>query len=200
VQEKAPDLLLRAFRQLPGCMQLVVAGGSSYTDSYVEELHRAASEDPRVLFPGYVYGSLLEALYAHAAAFVLPSQLEGLPLTLLEAASHGVPIVASAIAPHVEVLRGDGPGHRLFLANDEGALVRAIERSLADPTIERRGARRLRDDVLRRYDWDRAASATERVYLGLPQEIDLRDERDDRDLIDLRDVVIDAPLVEGADT
>jgi len=165
VPEKAPDLLVRAFRRVSEDVRLVVAGGSSFTDAYVAELERAAASDPRVLLVGYVYRELLEELYANAAVFVLPSSLEGLPLTILEAASYGTPVIASAIAPHREILGDDAPGRRLVADRSEAALAEALSAALADPATERAGARVLRDEVLATYRWDEAAEATERVYL-----------------------------------
>jgi glycosyltransferase involved in cell wall biosynthesis len=180
VPEKAPDLLISAFLRLNPSLKLVLAGGSSHTDDYVAGLERQAARDPRVVLTGYAYGPLLEELYSHAAAFVLPSAVEGLPLTLLEAASYGLPVVASDIPPHLEVLGGEGPGRRLFASGDEIGLAAALDRALADPAVEQAGAARLRQRVLERYSWDRAARATESVYnivLGrLGEVIDLRAE------------------------
>jgi glycosyltransferase involved in cell wall biosynthesis len=167
VPEKAPDLLLRAFRGLDGDLRLVLAGGSSFTDRYTAELTRVAAADRRVLMAGYVYGQDLAALYAHARAFVLPSFVEGLPLTLLEAASHGTPVVASAIPPHFEVLGADGPGRRLFAPGDEKALASALTLVIEGGAAERAGAATLRDAVLAEYRWDRATEATEAVYRRL---------------------------------
>ena len=167
VPEKAPDTLVRAFRRIPGDMRLVIAGGSSFTDDYTAELERVAAADNRVVLAGYVYGKLLAELYAHAHAFVLPSTLEGLPLTLLEAASHGTPVVVSDIAPNLEVVGGDGPGHRVCVAGDEQSLVAALERSIADPSAERAGGAALRTRVLAAYSWDEAAEATARLYREL---------------------------------
>jgi glycosyltransferase involved in cell wall biosynthesis len=164
VPEKAPDLLIRAFRLLPADQRLVLVGGSSFTDGYAAQLRRLTADDPRVVLTGYLYGSELGALYEHAAAFVLPSSLEGLPLTLLEAVSYGTPVLASAIAPHVEVLGASGPGGRLFAPGDERQLVQALTAVLADGAAERRGAAVLRERVLRQYSWDDAAVATERMY------------------------------------
>jgi glycosyltransferase involved in cell wall biosynthesis len=124
-----------------------------------------AEPDPRVLFTGYAYGDRLTELYSNAAAFVLPSHLEGLPLTLLEAASYGVPIVASDIAPHLEVLGSEEPGRRLFPSGDEQALAGAIRRSLDDRSEETAGAVRLRDEILRRYQWDEVTRHLEEIYL-----------------------------------
>jgi glycosyltransferase involved in cell wall biosynthesis len=148
---------------------------------------------------GYVYGPLLEALYSHAAVFVLPSALEGLPLTLLEAASYGVPVVASDIPPHLEVLGSEGPGRRLFASGDELGLAAALDRALSQPAGERLGAARLRQRVLDRYDWDRATLATEAVYrivVGrLGDVIDLRVDEIDAD-VDL-DVDVDVDVADG---
>lgn len=164
VPEKAPDLLVRAFRHIPGDLRLVVAGGSSFTDGFASDLAALAAGDDRVLLTGYVYGPELAELYANAAAFVLPSYLEGLPLTLLEAASYATPVVASDIAPHVEVLGAEEPGRRLFPSGDEGELVAAIERSLADPVGERDGAAAFAAEVTEKYRWDATVDATEQLY------------------------------------
>ncbi|MFJ6194727.1 glycosyltransferase family 4 protein [Micromonospora sp. NPDC092111] len=167
VPEKAADLLIKAFRRLPTDLRLAVVGGSAFTDEYVARLRRAAGDDPRVVFTGFVYGDLLAELYSHAAAFVQPSRLEGLPLTLLEAASYGLPVVASDIEPHVEVLEHDGPGRRLFRDGDGDDLLRALTTVTADVPAERAGAVLLRDRVLAEYSWDAAARDLERLYFEL---------------------------------
>jgi len=164
VPEKAPELLVRAFRRVPGDARLVLAGNSSFTNDYVQALRARAATDPRVVLAGFVYGAELEELYASAAAFVLPSELEGLPLTLLEAAAADVPVVVSSIPPHVEVVGPDGPGHRLVPPGDEAALGDALEAVLADSARERAGAAALGDRVRRAYRWPDAAATTELVY------------------------------------
>jgi glycosyltransferase involved in cell wall biosynthesis len=167
VPEKMPDTLVRAFRRLTGDTRLVIVGGSSFTDDYCAGVERLAAADPRVLLTGYVYGDELAELYTNAAAFVLPSQLEGLPTTLLEALSYGTPAVASEIPAHREVLGVGGPGGRLFPAGDEAALVRTLTETIADPAAERAGAAVLRDHVLANYAWSDVADATDRLYRDL---------------------------------
>lgn len=164
VPEKAPDLLIRAFGHVPGDTRLVIAGGSSFTDEYVGSLEALAATDERVVMAGYVYGDTLTELYANAAVFVLPSALEGLPLTLLEAASFGSPLVASDIPPHLEIVSEDAPGHRVFTSGSEDGLAAAIARSRADGPAERAAAELFRADVLERYRWDRVVDETEHVY------------------------------------
>jgi glycosyltransferase involved in cell wall biosynthesis len=167
VPEKAPDLLIRAFRNVNTPRHLVLAGGSSFTDDFLRSLRTRAASDRRIVMTGYVYGPVLEELYSNASAFVLPSSLEGLPLTLLEAASYGIPIVASDIRPHLELVGDDGPGHRIFRTGDERALTGALRNVLVESRAERRGAERLRDRVLSSYSWERAVDGTESVYASL---------------------------------
>ncbi|MEU7845834.1 glycosyltransferase family 4 protein [Micromonospora parva] len=167
VPEKAADLLIRAFRRTGTPMRLAIVGGSSFTDDFVDRLRREAGADDRIVFTGFAYGDLLAELYSGAAGFVQPSRLEGLPLTLLEAAAYRLPIVASDIAPHVEVLSADAAGGRLFRDGDEDDLVRALTALLADLPGERAGAVALSERVTGRYSWDTAARELEQLYLRL---------------------------------
>jgi glycosyltransferase involved in cell wall biosynthesis len=161
VPEKAPDLLLRAFSTIEGDAKLVLAGGSSFTGDFVRSLRAQAATDPRVILPGYVYGDVLEELYSNAAVFVLPSLLEGLPLTLLEAISYGLPVVASDIPPHREVL---GPEPRLVPPGDQRAFATAIATTLRGLPVARQKAELLRPEILSRYRWEATADATEDLY------------------------------------
>jgi glycosyltransferase involved in cell wall biosynthesis len=167
VPEKAPDLLLRAFQQVDSPVRLVIAGGSSYTNDYASRLEALAAADPRVVMTGPVQGQLREELYSNATAFVLPSTLEGLPLTLLEAAAYGLPVVVSDIPPHIEVIGKDSAGARLFRGQDAAALTLTLRRVLAGRELERAGAEDLARRVLRDYDWDAATDALEELYKGL---------------------------------
>ena len=166
VPEKAPDVLIRAFRDIDSDAKLVIAGDTSFTDTYVAELRQLADDDPMIIFAGFVYGEELSSLYANASLFVLPSRLEGLPLTLLEAASYGIPVIASNIPPHVEVLGTSQPGRRL-VPTDRAAMARALAEELSTPTASAGGAAALRTEVLDRYDWDRVTDKTEALYRQL---------------------------------
>lgn len=169
VPEKSPDALIRAFRETRTDMSLALVGGSSFTDGFSAEVQRLAHGDSRIVMPGYLYGNELREIYSNAAVFVLPSMVEGLPLTLLEAASYGLPVIASAIPPHVEVLQSSGPGQRLVPPDDEAALRHAIEEALSDLAAERRGAKALRSHVLATYSWDVATAAHEQLFRELLQ-------------------------------
>lgn len=104
VPEKAPDILIKAFRKVNTDKKLLIVGGSAGTDDYVSQLKELAAGDERIIFTSYVYGEELRELYSNAFAYASASKLEGLPLTLLEAMSFGIPAVLSNISPHMEVM------------------------------------------------------------------------------------------------
>lgn len=164
IPEKAVDQLIRAFGMLGGRQQLVIAGGSSFTDDYQIELKRLAHRDERVVLPGYVYGQELAALYANASLYVQPSLLEGLPLTVLEAAAHGLPLVLSDIPAHREVVPETRPGARIYRAGDVGALADAMRMGLKTAESDRPRAKSEGEKVVAHYSWDAMAEATERLY------------------------------------
>jgi len=168
VPEKRPDLLIEAARHLPDGIKVVLVGESSFSDDYVTTIRTAAGADERLVLPGYLFGSELAAIYENAAVFVQPSDVEGLPLTLLEALSYKIPVVASNIPPHQEVLsacRCDR--HRLFAAGDPDALAEELMAALAlgerrpepvTPDAER---------LLAPYDWDRSCGELLGVYCAI---------------------------------
>ena len=85
-----------------------MAGGSSFSDGYVDSLMRIRNGDERIHMLGYVYGDLLEELFSNAYLIVQPSFLEGLSISLVEAMSHGKAILASDIPENLEVIEDCG--------------------------------------------------------------------------------------------
>ncbi len=168
VPEKAFDDLVAAFRRLDPDLdaELIVIGGSSHTDDYVERLAKAAAGDERIRMLGAIYGDALEEFFRGAALFVIPSHLEGMPLTLLEAAGRGLPVIASDLEVHRDVLStaAGGPGRRLFPVGDIDALATQLGAALADLDSEHAAAKTLRDEVISRFSWDETAAATLAVY------------------------------------
>ena len=81
VPEKGIRYLIEAFKNVKTDKKLVIAGGSSDTDSFMEELKDLAKGDDRILFTGFVQGAMLDELYSNAYIYTLPSDLEGMPLT-----------------------------------------------------------------------------------------------------------------------
>jgi glycosyltransferase involved in cell wall biosynthesis len=159
VPEKGAHYLIEAHKASGSGMPLVIAGDTSMSGEYVARLR--AQSGRSVVFVGYQYGAQLASLFRHAALFVLPSDLEGLPIVLLEAIAYGAPVLASDIGPNVEVLGDEGA---YFRAGDVANLAERLIDALGSVEAERSHAVALRDAALVEYDWDRVADATVALY------------------------------------
>ena len=157
--EKGVHLLLDAFARLETGRKLVVAGGSSFTDDYVEDLHRRAPAG--AVFPGYVHGEDLETLYSHAYAVVLPSTLEGLSIALLEALSYTRCVLVSDIPENTEVVEDAAPSFRTKSVDDLAAALRRLDR---DPDEVRRYERLVAERLRDRFRWDTVVNQIESLY------------------------------------
>jgi glycosyltransferase involved in cell wall biosynthesis len=172
--EKRPDWAIRAFQELPDCAtRLVIAGGSSATDQYVRDLMAFAKPaGDKILFTGAVYGALKDQLLANARAFILPSALEGLPITLLEAMSHARACLASDIPPHLGIIE-DGKNGFLHRAGDLNHLRQRLANLMHVPATYLAGiGAAARRKVIQEHDWENVADETERLYravLGTPR-------------------------------
>lgn len=156
VPEKGCHYLIEAFKKVKTAKKLVIAGASSHTDAYAAQLHVQAKGDERIVFTGAVGGRLLNELYSHAYAYVLPSEIEGLPITLLEALSFGTYPVTSDIPENLEVTEKKYGGW--FASRDIAELKKSLEHCLASPDEILAKGRSGREYVKTKYCWDLAAS------------------------------------------
>ena len=160
VPEKGAHYLAEAWRRLGPDMTLVMAGDSSFSADYVHSL-RASCEHDGVVFTGYVFGPRLATLFRQAALFVLPSDVEGLPLVLLEALGYGTPVLASDIPPNREVLGDLG---RTFAAGSVDDLERQLGAALDELPALREQASQAASWIAGVYDWDLVADQTIALY------------------------------------
>ena len=163
VPEKRADLLIEAFRQVKTDMKLVIAGGSSDTDDYMEKLKQMASGDSRIIFTGLVRGRLLEELYSNAYVYVLPSDLEGMPLSLLEAMSYGCCCLTSDIAECAEVVEDKAVTFHKGSAEDLQEKLQFLCDHPDNADAYRAAAA---DFICSKYNWDDVVSRTLRAYAG----------------------------------
>lgn len=106
VPEKGLRYLIEAYKDLVTDKHLVIAGGSSDTEAFVNELKAVCKENGKVIFTGFVQGEVLDELYSNSYVYVLPSDLEGMPLSLLEAMSYGNCCIVSDIDECQSVITG----------------------------------------------------------------------------------------------
>ena len=104
VPGKGLEYLIDAFKQIKTETSLVIAGGSSHTDEYVKEIRERAAGDNRIIFTGFVQGELLDELFCNCTAYTLPSDSEGMPISLLEAMSYGCTCLVSDIPELTEIV------------------------------------------------------------------------------------------------
>ncbi|MBE9137699.1 glycosyltransferase family 4 protein [Nodosilinea sp. LEGE 07088] len=163
VPEKRLDILIQAFKSLPPSgWKLVIVGGNSGSLPYVAEISRLVAKDSSILFTGLLGGAKLAELMRGAGLFVLPSDVEGLPLAMLEAMSEGVPVVASDIEPHRELL-GKNRG-LLFDAGSVESCKAMIAQALVSSKYMESLASNAQQYVLSTYNWDRITRDNLEVY------------------------------------
>ncbi|MGD0468143.1 MAG: glycosyltransferase family 4 protein [Terriglobales bacterium] len=164
--EKNCHLLINAFENVHTGMKLVLAGGSSggssHSDSYAESLRRHESDQIRFL--PWVAGRDLEELLSNAALFVLPSELEGLSLALLDAMAAGVCVLTSDIPENNEVV--DGAGFT-FHRGDQADLERMLDLLIHNPELRRQSAARERERIQGQYLWPAIARSIEKAYYNV---------------------------------
>lgn len=161
VPEKGGHYLCEAFKKLHTDKKLVIAGGSSDSQAYFDELKQLAAGDERILFTGFVDGQLREELYSNAYAFVLPSDLEGMPLSLLEAMSYGCCVVTSDIEECTAVAEEYG---LTFKKGDADDLRRVLQEICDYPQRVEQMKKQAADFICGRYNWNDIAAQTIELY------------------------------------
>lgn len=161
VPEKGIRYLIEAFRQVRTDKRLVIAGGSSDTDTFTEELHEMAKDDPRILFTGFVQGQTLEELYSNAYLYTLPSDLEGMPLSLLEAMSYGNACVVSDIPECTEIVEEKA---LVFPKGNVNALRECLQDACDHPDKVDNLKQQAADYICARYNWDDVVKETLQLY------------------------------------
>ncbi len=160
--EKGLDCLLTAYQALNTDKKLVLVGGTNFKDRYVDDLRKQANG--KVIFTGYLQGSLLAELFSNAYLYVQPSTLEAMPLAVLEALSYGRCVLASDIPGNREALGKCGHTFRVGNADDLREKLAAL---LGKQDIVAAQFDMARSRVRWRHNWDKTADEFEEVYYRL---------------------------------
>ena len=161
VPEKGLRYLIEAYKELHTDKKLVIAGGSSDTDDFMQEIQTLATGDDRIIFTGFVAGQALEELYSNAYLYLLPSDLEGMPLSLLEAMSYGNCCVVSDIAECSEVVEDKAV---TFQKSNVQDLKEKLQRLCDDPATVQKYKNEAADFICSKYNWDEITQKTLEVY------------------------------------
>ena len=161
VPEKGIHYLIEAFKSVKTDKKLVIAGSGSDTDEYAARLREMAQGDSRILFTGFIQGKPLEELYSNAYLYVLPSDLEGMPLSLLEAMSYGNCCLVSDIAECATVVEDRGV---TFPKGDVAQLGAALQKLCDEPAVVAEFQAGAADFICEKYNWDNVTKRTLELY------------------------------------
>lgn len=163
VPEKGLRYLIEAYKQTKTDKKLVIAGGSSDTDSFMKEIKELAKDDERILFTGFVQGKMLDELYSNAYIYTLPSDLEGMPLSLLEAMSYGNCCLTSDIPECTEVVEDKA---LIFKKSDVDDLKNCLQDACDHQEKVWELKKQAADFICEKYNWDDVVEETMKLYRG----------------------------------
>ena len=161
VPEKGLRYLIKAYRSIYTDKKLVIAGGSSDTDAFMKELKEIAGEDENIIFTGFVQGQLLEELYSNAYIYTLPSDLEGMPLSLLEGMSYGNCCLTSDIPECADVVEDKAV---TFYKSDVNDLTQTLSFLCSNPEEVAKYKAEAADFICKKYNWDDVTEKTVELY------------------------------------
>lgn len=164
VPEKGEHYLIEAFRKVKTEKKLVIVGGVSDTDEYMVRLRELAAGDSRVIFTGFVQGQLLEEFYSNSYIYTLPSDLEGMPLSLLEAMSYGNCCLTSDIPECVDVVENKAV---TFRKSDIEDLREKLQMLCDNPGIVDGYKDSAESFIRSKYNWDTIVEKTIELYKKL---------------------------------
>ena len=162
VPEKGLQYLIDAFKQIDTDIKLVIAGGASHTNDFLEEIKNKVKDDNRIIMTGFVQGQELEELYSNCLLYCLPSDVEGMPLSLLEAMSYGCNCLVSNIEENVQVT---GNYATVFEKSNIDDLKNKIKSLLKEN--KNLNSQEIQKYILKKYNWDTIVKNTEKIYKNL---------------------------------
>lgn len=161
VPEKGIHYLIEAYNKINTDKKLVIAGGSSDTDTYFNELKEKSKDNKNIIFTGFVQGEELEELYSNAYIYVLPSDLEGMPLSLLEAMSYKNCCLTSDIPECKTVMNDNGV---IFKKSDVNDLKEKLQYLVDNVDKVNKYKSEAQDYILKKYNWDDVVDKTIELY------------------------------------
>ena len=159
---KSQEVLIRAMKYLPEQVRLILAGEGALWEKCRELAGKLGLAD-RVVFPGQVRD--IPAWYAMADGAVSASRSEGLPFNIMEAMYAGLPVVASGVKGHTDLVE-DGVTGLLYPYGDAVACAQQILRLMESERLRRTLARNARETA-ERYGLEQVLPLVWERYQGL---------------------------------
>jgi len=173
--ENNPLLVVRAFEQVQTGKKLVIVGDAPYARDYIQELK--STSDPRILFPGAIYGAGYRELLSHAFCYIHATEVGGTHPALIEAMGCGRCVLYLDTIENREVA---GDTSLPFQKSPED-LAAKIHTVLGNPGLRAEQQTRARDRVRNHYRWDQVTLEYERLFRELlgrnnPQQLSMNRE------------------------
>ena len=153
--------VVEAYREVPGRLPLVIVGDAPYARAYIRSVRAAA--DPRVLFPGAIYGEGYRELLARAAVYVQATEIGGTHPALVEALGYGRVVCYHRSPENEEVAAGAALA---FDVHNPSTLTTLLTGVLDDPAGSSVWKERARKRTEERYRWDDVTDRYEAVLEG----------------------------------
>ena len=159
--EKGVHYLIDAYNSIQTDKKLVIAGDTSDTDEYVAMLKEKAKDNPNIIFTGFISGDVLKEIYSNAYLVTLPSDIEGMSLSLLEALAYGNAVLCSDI-PENTLVTEDKAMH--FRKSDVQDLACKLQQMCDDADLVENLKNGADTFILSKYSWTDVAAATHDLY------------------------------------
>ncbi len=160
VPEKGLHYLIEVYKQIYTDKKLVIAGGASHTTDYLEKIKKMVQKDDRIIMTGFVQGEELEELFSNCYLYCLPSDVEGMPISLLEAMSYGCNCLVSDIEENMQVTDEYAS---VFEKGNVDNLKIKLKKCLDDAIIKK-NKNEIIDYILKKYSWKDVINKTVKLY------------------------------------
>lgn len=162
--EKGIHYLIDAYNKITTDKKLVIAGDTSDTDDYVKLLKEKAKNNPNIIFTGFVSGNELDEIYSNAYIATLPSDLEGMSLTLLESLAYKNAVLCSDIPENTSVAEDRA---MYFKKGNTDDLAQKLQTMCRDSSIVEKLRDGVDDYITTRFSWQEVARKTMELYKNI---------------------------------
>lgn len=159
IPDKGLHYLIPAFQQLTTDKKLLIVGGSPNPSDYENRIR--STDDPRILFPGYIYGTDTFVLMKNAYCYIQPSDVEGLSPVVLNVMGLGTPIICSDIQENLYAVDDTAT---LFKKGDMESLRDRLQYSLESRDDILQNARRAQERALSKFNWNQVALDHQKIF------------------------------------
>ncbi len=159
--EKGIHYLMDAYQSIETNKKLVIAGDTSDTDDYVKKLKEKATGNPNIIFTGFISGDILSEIYSNAYITVLPSDLEGMSLCLLESLAYRNALLCSDIPENTAVAEDKA---MYFKKGNVSDLAEKLQKMCDDSALVENLRNGADTFILNKYNWQDVAKETCKLY------------------------------------